>query len=101
MVIVKNCTIYIDSKRATLEDKVEIEDAISRLLAEGYKLIEIDLSMAQYLPSELIGLLMWEKKTMDKEGKRMVISKINSTLAKIFENALLSDFFEIDESSIQ
>ncbi len=100
MVTLNNSTIIIHNERASLEDKIEIETFIDTLLQEGTRTINLDLSNPVYLPSELLGLLMWKKRELFEEGCSVVITKINPTLKSIFDNARLTEFFEITESSV-
>lgn len=100
MVTLENSTIVIHNERASLEDKIEIETYIDSLVQEGVQTIIVDLSLPVYLPSELLGLLMWKKKELNEEGRTIVISKINPTLKAIFDNARLTDFFEISSNAL-
>jgi len=100
MVTLEDSTIVIHNERASLEDKIEIENFIETLVQEGATVIYVDLALPVYLPSELLGLLMWKKKELNEEGRNIIIKKINSTLKSIFDNARLTDFFEISDSSV-
>lgn len=96
MVHITESTITIENERATLEDKLDLENSIDSLIQDGYSVIYLDLSNPRYLPSELMGLLMWKKKMLVEQNKNIRISKLNANLKSVFENALLMDFFEID-----
>lgn len=96
MITIKDTTICIENTEATLEDKIEIEKAMEQLFLEGADEIYLDLSQTNYLPSELVGLLMWKKKSIEEAGKSIIISKISHALYKIFENALLVEFFNLN-----
>jgi len=100
MVTLENSTIVIHNERASLEDKIEIENFIENLVQDGVMVIYVDLTLPVYLPSELLGLLMWKKRELNEGGRNIVVKKINSTLKSIFDNARLTDFFEISNSSI-
>lgn len=99
MVYISNETIVIDNERATLEDKIDLENAIESILTEGYSTIYLDLSRPKYLPSEMMGLLMWKKKILMEENKNIRISRLSCNLKDVFENAFLTDFFEIDSKT--
>ncbi|MDA3900776.1 MAG: hypothetical protein PF637_09695 [Spirochaetes bacterium] len=96
MIKVNGSSITLINERATLEDKLELENTIDSLAGDGMGTIYLDLSQTLYLPSELMGLLMWKKKVLNEENKEIVISHISSTLMAIFESAHLVDFFNIN-----
>ncbi len=96
MVHITDGTIIVENEKATLQDKIDLEDAVDTLIAEGSQLIYIDLSNPQYLPSELMGFLMWKKKLLMEENKNICITKLSYNLKTVFDNALLTDFFEIN-----
>ncbi|MFW6365486.1 MAG: hypothetical protein ACOC2H_03305 [Spirochaetota bacterium] len=96
MVYINGSTIIIESEKATLEDKLDLDNAIDSLIEIGYETIYLDLGTPRYLPSELMGLLMWKKKELMEKNRNIRISRISSNLKTVFENALLIDFFEID-----
>lgn len=92
--------ITLSSDRATLEDKTEIDAMISTLIASGEKEILVDLGATSYLPSELMGLFMWKKKELDSRGIKLRITSISASLYRIFDTAMITDFFNIDKSCI-
>jgi hypothetical protein len=100
MVRIENNIIIIENERATLEDKMILEESIDRLIEQGNSIVYIDLSYPQYLPSELMGFLMWKKKILLEQNKNIKISRLSANLKAIFDNALLLDFFEIDDTTI-
>ena len=99
MVVREDNTILIDSERATLGDKADFEKAVTFLVQSGHKSINVDLGKTIYLPSELMGFMMWKKKELIDIKVNFRISAISSSLKKIFDNAMLSQFFEIDSST--
>jgi anti-anti-sigma regulatory factor len=99
MVHCEGTTIVIDSEKASFEDKIEIETFLNTLLEEGSTTVYLDLSLTQHLPSELMGFLMWKKKLMEEQNKKLVISKLNANLRHILESALLLEFFGIDQNT--
>ncbi|MBP8082227.1 MAG: hypothetical protein KAZ87_03380 [Spirochaetes bacterium] len=96
MIILNGNIIIVDSERATLDDKMHFERAVITLIQSGTKSISIDLSKTVYLPSEMMDFMMWKKKELVDIKIDFKISAINSSLKKIFDNAMLSQFFEID-----
>jgi anti-anti-sigma regulatory factor len=95
-----NNVITLDSDRATLEDKTEIDAMISSLIASGAKEIHVDLGSTSYLPSELMGLFMWKKKELVGKGISLRIIRISESLYRIFDTAMIIDFFNLDKSKI-
>jgi len=74
---------------------VEVEYAVSRLLQQGATVIYFDLSKTIYLPSTLMGFLMWKKQDLQKQGKDIQIIAISQSLRKVFEETRLIEFFGI------
>ena len=95
-----NNIITLSTDRATLEDKTEIDAMISSLIASNEKEILVDLGATSYLPSELMGLFMWKKKELDSKGIKLRIVKISAPLYRIFDTAMITDFFDLDRSCI-
>lgn len=100
MIKVSGSTIIVLNEKATLEDKIDLENTIDALIAEGFKKIYLDLGQTLHLPSELMGLLMWKKKVLNEGNIDIVISRISSTLKTVFETAHLIDFFEINNETL-
>ena len=96
MVDVQGNTIIINSERASADDKIDFATAISRLEAEGNHEIRLDLSNTVYLPSELMGLLMWKKRELGERGTKIIISAISDPLRNTFDNAMISSFLELN-----
>ena len=92
--------IRIESERATLEDKTDFDAALSTLCAHGFTEILIDLGDTNYLPSELMGLLMWKKKDLKRRGVELNICRISFSLKKVFDTAMVSDFFGLDSAEV-
>ncbi|MCX8123253.1 MAG: hypothetical protein N3F66_03705 [Spirochaetes bacterium] len=95
MVTVENNTIIIHCEKATPDDKMEVEYAVERLLRAGATVIYFDLSKTIYLPSTLMGYLMWKKQELQKQGKDIQIISMSASLKKVFEDMRLLDFFGI------
>ncbi len=95
MVTVENNTITIHCEKATIDDKHEVEYAVERLLHSGFNVILFDLSKTIYLPSTLLGYLMWKKQQLTKQGKDIQIIALSSALKKVFEEMRLIEFFGI------
>jgi len=95
MVTVENNTITLHCEKATVDDKVEVEYAVERLLQSGATVIYFDLSKTIYLPSTLMGYLMWKKQELQKKGKDIQIIAISPSLRKVFEETRLIEFFGI------
>lgn len=95
MITVEQHTIIIHSDKATIEDKLEVEYAVERLINSGAQIIYIDLSKPVYLPSVLIGYLMWKKQNLHKSSKDIIITRLSTPLQKLFEEMRLIDFFGI------
>jgi len=100
MITVDSFTIIINSEKATLEDKIDLEASINNIVAEGGKQIFLDLGCTTYIPSELMGLLMWKKKELLEKGVHIKIIRITGILKIIFDNAMLTDFFEINSQTL-
>ena len=100
MIKVSGSTITVINEKATLEDKLDLENAIDALTAEGADTIYLDLGQTLHLPSELMGLLMWKKKVLNEANIDIEISKISSTLKIVFETAHLIDFFNINSKTV-
>ncbi|MBN2436099.1 MAG: hypothetical protein JXK07_12610 [Spirochaetes bacterium] len=100
MIKVSGSTIIVINEKATLEDKLDLENTIDALIAEGFNRIYLDLGQTLHLPSELMGLLMWKKKVLNEDNIDIVISRISSTLKTVFETAHLIDFFEINNDTL-
>ena len=99
MVVRNGNTVMIDSERATLGDKADFEKEVTFLVQSGVKSINVDLGRTIYLPSELMGFMMWKKKELIDIKVDFRISAISSSLKKIFDNAMLSQFFEINSAT--
>lgn len=95
MITVEQHTIIIHSDKATVEDKLEVEYAVDRLLQGGAQIVYIDLAKPMYLPSVLIGYLMWKKQNLQKSGKAIIITQLSKSLRNLFEEMHLIDFFGI------
>ena len=95
MVTVENNIITLHCEKATPDDKVEVEYAVERLLQSGATVIYFDLSKTIYLPSTLMGYLMWKKQELQKKGKDIQIIAISPSLRKVFEETRLIEFFGI------
>lgn len=95
MVTVENNTITLHCEKATPDDKVEVEYAVERLLREGVRVIYFDLSKTIYLPSTLMGYLMWKKQELQRKGIDIQIIAISQSLRKVFEETRLIEFFGI------
>jgi len=100
MVTTVGSTIIIENDKATLDDKNSFEAHLSILVLSGVREISMDLGHTGYLPSELVGLLMWKKKDLSNNGIILKISRISSTLKSLFENMMISDYFDLSESEI-
>jgi anti-anti-sigma regulatory factor len=101
MITVSENTIIIDSERASLEDKVHFENAVSSIVHNGVKEVRIDLGATIYLPSELMGFMMWKKKELQELKIKFTIVRISENLKKIFDNAMLTEFFEISSKTTE
>ncbi|MGQ9844520.1 MAG: STAS domain-containing protein [Spirochaetota bacterium] len=95
MITVENNVITLHCEKAILDDKLEVEYAVERLLISGVNVIYIDLSKTIYLPSTLIGYLMWKKQELQKKNKDIIIIAISQSLRKLFEETRLIGFFGI------
>ncbi len=95
MVTVENNTITLHCEKASHYDKLEVEFAVERLLQGGATIIYFDLSKTIYLPSTLMGYLMWKKQDLQKKGKDIQIIALSSSLRKVFEETRLIEFFGI------
>jgi anti-anti-sigma regulatory factor len=93
-------TILVENQKATLEDKSAFAAQLSTLQSRGLSEINIDFSHTLYLPSEMMGLLMWKKKEFKLKGIKLNIIKISSTLKTFFDNMQISEFFELDSAEI-
>ena len=93
MVTVENNIITLHCEKATVDDKVEVEYAVERLLQSGATVIYFDLSKTIYLPSTLMGYLMWKKQDLQKQNKDIIIIAISPSLRKVFEETRLIEFF--------
>ncbi len=69
---------------------------MERLLADGHDEIQVDLSTTIYIPSTLMGYLMWKKQQLKKKEKNIKIIAISESLRKVFDEARISDFFELN-----
>ena len=99
MILLENSVIIIDNERASLDDKVHFEHTVTALLEKGAREIAVDLGRTVYLPTELMGFMMWKKKELAEQGIRFRIGRISASLKRIFDNAMLSDFFEINNTT--
>ena len=99
MIFSQNNRIIIDCEKASLEDKNEFEKAVAKIIHAGHKEILIDLGKTTYLPSELMGFMMWKKKELGEAKIQFTIDSISSSLKRLFDNAMLSDFFEISSKT--
>ena len=97
MVIVQGNVIIINSERASADDKIDFASAITRLELEGNSEIMLDLSNTVYLPSELMGLLMWKKRELGERGKKIIITAISEPLRNTFDNAMISSFLDLNK----
>ena len=100
MISIDKNRITIKSDRATLEDKADFDSAISSIIASGENEIIVDIGNTSYLPSELMGLLMWKKKELKTKNIDLRIIRISSSLKKIFDTAMISDFFSLENAEI-
>jgi anti-anti-sigma regulatory factor len=100
MVTTKSNCIIIESNKATLEDKYLFETQLSVLIASGATIVKIDLGNTGYLPSELMGFLMWKKKDLHNKGITLVISRISEMLKSFFDSAKISEYFELSEAEV-
>jgi len=96
MVTIEDNIITIGSIKATQDDKQNFELAVERLLADGHDEIQVDLSTTIYIPSTLMGYLMWKKQQLKKKEKNIKIIAISESLRKVFDEARISDFFELN-----
>ena len=97
MITVENNTITIHCEKVSHDDKLEVEYAVERLLHNGATVINLDLSKTIYIPSTLMGFLMWKKQELQKQGKDIKIIAISPSLRKVFEDMHLIDFFDIQK----
>ena len=100
MIVVEKNLIIIKSDRATLEDKADFDALLSTMVSSGESLILVDLGTTSYLPSELMGLLMWKKKELKVKNIELQIIRISSSLKKIFDTAMISSFFTLERAEI-
>lgn len=100
MIIIKGNTLTIDNSAATLDDKDEFALKLDLMINSGHKEINIDLGMTSYLPSEMMGLIMWRKRDLQKKGIAFNIVRISQSLKDLFDTTQLSDYFEIDKAEI-
>lgn len=87
--------IIITAGKASFKEKNGIEEAISSIENSGYPEILLDLSNTEYLESQLLGLLMWEKERLKEKNINLSIIKLSKQLYETFSNLKLIDFFEI------
>ena len=95
MVTIENNIIILHCEKATPDDKMEVEYAVERLLYAGATVIYFDLSKTIYLPSTLMGYLMWKKQDLQNKGKNIQIIALSTSLRKVFEEMRLIEFFGI------
>lgn len=95
MVTIEGNIITIGSIKATQDDKQNFELAVERLLTDGHDEIQVDLSTTIYIPSTLMGYLMWKKQQLKKKDINIKIIAISESLRKVFDEARISDFFEL------
>jgi anti-anti-sigma regulatory factor len=100
MVTLNNNTIILDNEKTTIEDKRRVETQLALLVNTGHTEIFVDLGMTSFLPSELLGLLMWKKRELRKKGITLEIVRISQTLKSLFDGDKISDYFEIDKATV-
>lgn len=98
MVTSSGNTIIVENEKATLDDKSVFAAQLSTLVADGHTVINIDFSKTEYLPSEMMGLLMWKKKDFKTKGIELRIIRISGTLRNFFDNMQISKFFELESA---
>jgi anti-anti-sigma regulatory factor len=100
MIVIKGNTITIDNGTATLEDKNEFSIKLDLMVNSGHKEINIDMGMTSFLPSEMMDLLMWSKRDLEKKNISFKIVRISSSLKSLFDTTQLSRYFDIDDAEI-
>jgi anti-anti-sigma regulatory factor len=100
MVTTVGSTIIIENDKATLDDKNIFEAHLSTLVSSGVREIHIDLGHTGYIPSELIGLLMWKKKDLSDKGITLQIIKISASLKSLFDEVLITNYFNLSITEI-
>lgn len=98
MVTSSGNTILVENEKATLDDKSLFAAQLSTLIAGGHTVINIDFGKTEYLPSEMMGLLMWKKKDFKTKGIELRIVRISGTLRNFFDNMQISRFFELESA---
>jgi hypothetical protein len=100
MIIIKGNTIIIDNGIATLEDKDALAIKLDLMINSGHKEINIDMGMTGFLPSEMMGLIMWRKRDLEKKGIAFNVIRISQSLKDLFDSTQLSKYFGIDKAEI-
>ena len=64
-------------------------------LEQGFKKFLFDMDELTYIDSSGIGILIFIKTTVNKNGGKMVVTGVKDSVHKIFELTKLSSFFTI------
>jgi anti-anti-sigma regulatory factor len=100
MVTFNNNTIILDNEKTTLDDKRRVELQLTTLVNTGHTVILIDLGMTSFIPSELLGFLMWKKRELRKKGIELKITRISQVLKSLFDDGRISDYFDINKAEV-
>lgn len=97
MITVNDNIVILDSLWPSADDRFDFENAIIKLINEGNKEICIDISKPEYLPSEIIGFIMWKKRELSNAGKNLKIHNISRSLLILFKQAQILQFLGLEE----
>jgi anti-anti-sigma regulatory factor len=100
MVTLNNNTIVFDNEKTTIEDKRRFEAQLTLLINSGHTEIFVDIGMTSFLPSELLGLLMWKKSELKKKGIEFKITRISQVLKSLFDDGRISDYLDIRSAEV-
>jgi anti-sigma B factor antagonist len=80
---------------ADLHTAPELKDVLGALVADGARLVLVDLSLATFLDSTTLGVLMGVMKKLRAQGGQIAIVCSDPNIVRIFEITLLDRVFAI------
>jgi len=87
-------TVFLRRDLPTHDDRMELQSLITRMVNEGKTDIYIDLSHADTISSEALGLLMWEKTELARKNILLHLINPSPQIKALFSTMNISGFLE-------
>ena len=94
MIKTEENNIIISVPKTNFMHKHELQQAIQQILKNNsYQMINVNLEETQYLASDFLGVLLWEKEQLSKKNIKLNIVNMSDTVKETLKHLKLENYF--------